>query len=131
MEGFQGMGGQALRRQAGVLCPQSRRGGVVCPQSRRPAPSRMQGGEDRPADTRSSGQGRRGVGLGEPRFSEGKPHCVELGTRNKLEVTPVQAGLVPKCVSAHSTWKSMEQPGVRLEPGQDHSHGVRKARGCG
>ena len=71
------------------------------------------------------------MGLGEPRLPEGKPHCADLGTRNQLGVTPVQAGLVPKCMSTHGTWKSMEQPGVRLEPGQDHSHGVRKARVCG
>ena len=71
------------------------------------------------------------MGLGEPRFPEGKPHCAELGTRNQLEVTSVQAALVPKCMSTHGAWKGVEQPGVRLEPGQDHSHGVRKARVCG
>ena len=52
------------------------------------------------------------MGLGEPRLPEGKPRHAELRTRNWPEVTPVQAGLVPNCVSAHSSWKSMEQPVV-------------------
>lgn len=72
----------------------------------------------------------RGMGLSEPRLPEGKPHLMELGTRNRPEVTPVQAGLVPNCVSAHSTWESVEQPVVQLELGCNLSHSGRKGRVC-
>lgn len=71
------------------------------------------------------------MGLGEPCFPEGKPHCVELETRNKLEVTPAQAGLVPKCMShpqylgKHGAARDMAGTGAGPQPRREEGPCVR------